>query len=376
MPSAEVARRITLFAAAAALLAAALFYIGAGTPIVADTLPAQLSDREFWKMITDFSEAGGYFRSDNLLSNEAGYQYVIPLLRKTIRSGGVYMGVGPEQNFTYMVGLQPKMAFIVDVRRLNMLEHLLYKALMELSGDRPEFLSRLFSRPRPLSLPADADPETLVRAYRESRPSADLFEANLELVIDYLVGAKGFVLSKEDQEGIQRVYQAFSDSGPDLSYSFHGGYGGFMGMPTYAELMTEDDGHSHNWHFLATEDQYQTVRRLQKNNLIVPLVGDFAGPKAIQSVANYLKQHGAVLSVFYTSNVEQYLFQDDENWRNFYANAAALPVDSTSTFVRYVLNSWRFSRRSRSLVSPISDLLTAYNRGRIRSYYDVIGMSW
>ena len=78
-------------------------------------------------MITDFSEAGGYFRSDNFLSNEAGYQHVIPLLKKSIRPGGVYLGVGPEQNFTYVVALEPKMAFIVDIRRQNMLEHLLIK---------------------------------------------------------------------------------------------------------------------------------------------------------------------------------------------------------------------------------------------------------
>ena len=376
MPSAEATRRSILFAAAAVLLLAALMYIGGGTATVPDTLPTKISDQEFWRMITDFSEAGGYFRSDNLLSNEAGFQAVIPLLRKTVRSGGIYMGVGPEQNFTYIVGLQPKLAFIVDIRRLNMLQHLLYKALMELSADRAEFLSRLFSRPRPPSLGADASAVQLVRAYQAAQPNAELFAANLEMVIDYLERTKGFGLTTGDEDDIRQVSQAFWDSGPELSYSFHGGYGRFRGMPTYGELMTEDDGHSHNWHFLANEEQYQIVQRLQKNNLIIPLVGDFAGPKAIQSVAQYLKQHAAVLSVFYTSNVEQYLFQDDENWRSFYANAAALPLDSSSTFVRYVLNSWRFPRRSRSLVSPIMDVLTAYDRGRIRSYYDVIGMSW
>src|SRR4030095_3794093 len=118
-----------------------------GPSNLSDTLPARLSDKEFWKIITDFSEAGGYFRSDNFLSNEAGYQEVIPVLKKSVRSGGVYLGVGPEQNFTYVVGLDPKMAFIFDIRRQNMLEHLLYKALMEKSSDRAEFLSRLFSRP-------------------------------------------------------------------------------------------------------------------------------------------------------------------------------------------------------------------------------------
>jgi hypothetical protein len=48
------------------------------------------------------------------------------------------------------------MAFIVDIRRGNMLELLLYKALFEISNDRAEFLSRLFSRPMPAALPRSA----------------------------------------------------------------------------------------------------------------------------------------------------------------------------------------------------------------------------
>src|SRR5437867_4039655 len=134
MQQAEFVRRITLFLAAAFLLAGPFFYVR-GPSSVPDTLPPRLTDKEFWKMITDFSEAGGYFRSDNFLSNEAGYQRVIPSLKKNVRSGGVYLGVGPEQNFTYVVAFEAKMAFIVDIRRQNMLEHLVYKALMELSSD-------------------------------------------------------------------------------------------------------------------------------------------------------------------------------------------------------------------------------------------------
>src|SRR5205814_381591 len=63
--------------------------------------------------------------------------------------GRVYMGVGPEQNFTYIVALKPKIAFIIDIRRGNLDLQLMYKALFELSKDRAEFVSRLFSRRRP-----------------------------------------------------------------------------------------------------------------------------------------------------------------------------------------------------------------------------------
>src|SRR3989442_11839671 len=88
----------------------------------AEPLPARLSDEAFWKMITGFSEEGGYFRFENFLSNELAFQYVIPALKELTKPGGVYLGVGPEQNFTYIVALEPKMAFITDIRRQNMLE--------------------------------------------------------------------------------------------------------------------------------------------------------------------------------------------------------------------------------------------------------------
>lgn len=375
MSTAEVARRITLFFAAAVLLIAALAYIPGGSRTVADTLPARLSDKEFWTMVNDFSEAGGYFRSDNFLSNETLYQHVIPTLRKSLQTGGVYVGVGPEQNFTYIVALEPKMAFIVDIRRQNMLEHLMYKALMEMSADRSEFLSRLFSRPRPPSLSANATPDVLVNAYEHVHADSDVFEKNLTSILEHLEKKRGFELSNEDEAAVRKVYQAFFDSGPDLAYTFVGGYGSFMGMPTYGELMTENDGYTRNWNFLATDDQYQMVRRLQERNLIVPLVGDFAGPKALRSIAAYMKQHDALLTAFYTSNVEQYLFQDDQSWKNFYENAGMLPIDSSSTFIRYVLSSWGYGRRSRTLVSPVADVMRSYDRGRIRGYYDIVDLS-
>src|SRR5437763_952796 len=109
----------------------------------AESLPSKLSDDAFWKMVTDFSEEGGYFRFENFLSTELGFQLVIPELKEITKPGGVYLGVGPEQNFTYILAIQPKIAFITDIRRQNMLELMMYKAFFELSADRPEFLSRL-----------------------------------------------------------------------------------------------------------------------------------------------------------------------------------------------------------------------------------------
>src|SRR5262245_45795312 len=140
---------------AAAVLAVACLSALSFAPafgVRAESLPLKLADEEFWKLTSEFSESNGYFQSDNLLSNELGMQYVIPQLVKQAKPGRVYMGVGPEQNFTYIAALKPKMVFIVDIRRGNRDLQLMYKALFELSSDRADFVSRLFSKPRPAGL--------------------------------------------------------------------------------------------------------------------------------------------------------------------------------------------------------------------------------
>src|SRR5262249_9425577 len=110
-----------------------------------DTIPRELDSRGFWRMVNDFSEEGGYFRFQ-FTSNEREFPAVIPHLENAVKPEGIYLGVGPEQNFTYIAATQPKVAFIFDIRRENMIEHLIYKALFELSANRAEFVSRLFSR--------------------------------------------------------------------------------------------------------------------------------------------------------------------------------------------------------------------------------------
>ena len=130
----------------------------------ASQVPTQISDSAFWRMVTDFSEPGGYFRSDNFVSNETSFQYVIPELQRTTSPGGVYLGVAPDQNFTYLIALKPRIAFIIDIRRQNLIHHLMLKAMIEMSKDRADFMSLLFARARPAGLGADATPEALFNA--------------------------------------------------------------------------------------------------------------------------------------------------------------------------------------------------------------------
>ncbi len=355
--------------------AIAIAVVAPNPAIAQNTLPLRLTDSTFWKMITDFSEPGGYFRSDNFVSNELAFQYVIPTLQKTTQPGGAYLGVGPDQNFTYLVALRPKLAFIVDIRRGNLEEHLLYKAAMEMSANRADFLSLLFCRPRPAGLDTNSTADALLSAYAGLAQSDTLYQKNLKAVKDWLTKHHAFALGDSDLAGIEYVYSAFAAAGPDLTYNFGsggGGYGGYgRGMPTYADLMVQTDGQGGHRGYIANEANYRALREMEMNNAIVPLVGNFAGPKAIRAVGAYVKEHGAIVTAFYLSNVEQYLWNGGDDGRKFLGNVATLPLDSTSTFIRSVFNGGG-GMRGTMILASILNQLQAFNDGRIQSYYGII----
>jgi hypothetical protein len=285
-------------------------------------LPLRLSDHDFWQLATDFSEQNGYFRSDTLTSNELGFQRVIPDLLARVQPGRAYLGVGPEQNFTYIAALRPALAIIIDVRRGNLLLHLMYKALFELAKDRTDFVSLLFSKPPPGGLGARSNAADLFAAFSDSPASGVLSTRTLKAIDDRLTKTHGFPLSAEDLRGIEYVYSAFHARGFAV-----------RPVPTYADLMTATDAEGVSRSDLATESGFAFLKELESNNLVVPAVGDFGGPKAIRAVGAYLKEHGATVSAFYLSNVEQYLRQD-RKWPAFCRSVAALPLDASSTFIR------------------------------------------
>ncbi len=368
--------------AVAGVLLAALY---ATSHARAQELPSRLSDSTFWKMVTDFSEPGGYFRSDNFVSNEMMFQYVIPTLQKTTKPGGAYLGVGPDQNFTYIIALKPKLAFIFDIRRGNLEEHLLYKALTEMSDNRADFLSRLFSRPRPAGLDTASSADVLLNAYAGVPSSDTLYQKNLKAVRDWLTKHHGFALGDSDLAGLEYVYSAFSAAGPELTYNFgnaRGGFGGYnRGMPTYAELMVLTDGVGGHRSYIASEANFRALREMELNNAIVPLAGNFAGDKAIKTVAKYLKDRNATVTAFYLSNVEQYLWNGSDDGRKFFGNVGALPLDSTSTFIRSIFNAGGFGGggggaiRGASVLGSMMDQLKAFTEGKINSYFDIIQLS-
>ena len=328
-------------------------------------------------MVTGFSEEAGSFRFQ-YMSNEREFAALIPELKKSTKPGGVYLGVGPEQNFSYIAALRPRIAFIFDIRRENMLEHLIYKAVFEMSPNRVEFISRLFSRKIPPGLSDKSTVNELFQAFGRVSGDAPLFTQNLQAIKDHLMKDRRFFLTP-DQSEIDAVYRTFFDAGPGIPYPGRN-FGGFYGG-SYAVLMTATDDDGQPRSYLASEDNYLFLREMQRQNLIVPLVGNFAGTKAIRAAAGYLKEHQATVTTFYTSNVEQYLYEQGDDWQRFYANLATLPVDSSSTLIRsshFAPAGARLRRVPSNYVmlrSSIADLVKAFKEGHIQNYYNAIQMS-
>jgi hypothetical protein len=339
--------RFALLVVALAVLA---WPAATGQARLAPEVPAQLSDAAFWRLSQAFSEPGGTFHSDNFISNEGRFQDVIPELVSRVKPGGVYLGVGPEQNFTYIAAVRPRLVFIVDIRRGNLHEHLLYKALFELSADRAEFLSRLFSRKRPAGLSATTPVAALFAAYRDVAASPEIYAANLKAVLALLNGQHRLALSKADQDGIDYVYRtAFFREGPELGYALTGS-GRAGGVPSYADLMVMTDAAGKAWSYLSTEERFAFLKDLESKNLIVPVVGNFGGAQALRAVGAHVRELGARVNTFYLSNVEQYLRQDGI-WDAFCANVASMPIDATSTFIRSVRGGGAGSRTGRGGVA-------------------------
>jgi hypothetical protein len=338
----------------------------------AAALPARLTDAEFWSLVETMSEPDGYFRSDNLVSNEDTFQYVIPDLQRVVKPGGVYVGVGPDQNFTFIANLKPGVVFIPDIRRGNLHMHLMYKVLMEESADRADFLARLFSRKRPAGLTATTPVDKLFGAFEDVPASKTLFDETRQLIRASLKKRHGFGLTEIDDAGIDFILGNFFTAGPFLQYS--SAPVGRTRYPSFAELQMATDGAGLARAYLATEENYRAVRDLERKNLIVPLVADFGGPKTFRAIGAWVRERKANVTTLYTSNVEQYLFQD-QKWNDFAGNVAALPLDETSTLIRSCFNMCLSpvpGSRVLMLLDSMPAMLRDHQAGMIGSYYDVL----
>lgn len=335
----------------------------------------QVSAGQFGRYIEQWSEPEGYFDSDNFLSNETSYLHVIDDLRSRVNPGGIYLGVGPDQNFSYIVHTRPMLAIITDIRRQNMLEHLWYKALFSLASNRVEFVALLVSRETP-RLKAGAGLEEILNAVQVAPTSNALFSKNLTAVKKALTGTDKLQLSADDLAKIEYVYRTFWEENLNLRFSSIG-RGNALNYPTLAEMLLETDRHGREQSYLSSEELFQWLKKFEGENRLIPIVGDFAGSHALRAVGTFLKTNGLHVSAFYTSNVEYYLF-GRPTWARYVANVKSLPIGDDSIFIRSYFATGPVhplnvpGHRSTSLVASMSRFVQDYDARHIESYWDIV----
>jgi len=348
----------------------------AKAPDKLESLPAA----EFSRLIRELSEESGYFRSDNFTSNETAYLTVVDTMRRLGASGGAYLGVGPEQNFTYIAKIRPRIAFIVDIRRQAMIQHLMYKAIFHLSPDRAQFLSRLFSRPLPKDKAPkpDAPIQDILTFFSQAAADEKTYAANLAAIRKTIEDEFQFPLSEGDLKSLDYVYRSFREDGLDISYRMDDSRGGYF--PSLKDLILQTDLNNKPGNYLASKEDYDFVRDMHRKNLIIPVVGDFAGKKALRAVGDYLRKNGFTVTAFYTSNVEQYLFQN-EVFAGFVDNVRTLPIDDRSLFIRSATGRFPHparlpGHRASTLLQQMKLFLKDFNEGRYQSYFDLVTINY
>lgn len=339
--------------------------LGPGEPI---------SDSAFAALSARISGPGGYFNSDNLVSNEDGYLKVLGALKRLDVRGGAYVGVGPDQNFSYIAAIRPDIAFVVDIRRDNLLEQLLLKALMERAPTRVQFLAGLTGRPAPADTAGwrGRSIDEIV-AYIDRTPVDSTVVLALRREIGQAVRSYGIPLTAEDLSTIRRFHAAFIDEGMGLRFT-SAGRGPRPWYPTYRQLVTATDMAGQEASYLSSAARYRLVRELELENRVIPVVGDLAGDKALKELGAVLREMGLKLTAFYVSNVEFYLWRAG-TFPGWVANLKALPATSNAVVIRSYFPGFR--RRlpfaipgylATQILQPVDTL----EKGDFATYYDLV----
>lgn len=365
-----------------ALVSLALLMVIATLVAAPRSLDAQHStDSSFAGLVARLSEAAGYFDSDNIISNEASYLQIASQLQKVGVHGGMYIGVGPDQNFSYIALIRPSIALMLDIRRDNMLEHLLFKSYFAVARNRLEYLCLLFGKP----VPPDIDKWTgrsigLIVAYLDRTPTDSATVGATRRASNERIARFGVPLDARDRDMIDRYRAEFVADGFETRYSSLG-RNNRMDYPSFGQLLMATDRAGRQLSYIASEDAFQFVRSMQLHDQIIPVVGNVAGNKAMRTIAQYATAHRLVLSAFYLSNVEQYLITRDGGFDAFAANVKAIPHDSTSVIIRSYFGRFGathplyvpgIANLSTSMIEPVDSFLRRYASGSIRSYPDLV----
>ncbi len=332
------------------------------------TFPAR--DERLATVVDQLSDSSDGPHADNFVSNEDSFPRVAATLAKRAHPGGIYLGVGPDQNFTYIAQARPALAFIVDFRRRNLLLHLLHKALFSLAVDRVSYLERLTAR-HVRRFPLSPTAEDLVDAFSKAPFDRNRLDQTISEVVAVL---RPLALIRDEEWSTLATIHARL-AGPGI----HARFLALRIYPTFARLMTTTGRDGQPSHLFARESFYQVVRSCQLGDRVIPVVGDFSSLSTLPRLGDWLRKRGFSVDVFYTSDVEFFLLRSGK-FSPYLANLIQLPWSREAVIVRTstreIVHSERFAGdSSTTIVRPVARFLKAAKSGEIRTLDDLFAES-
>jgi len=334
-----------------------------------------LSCAEWRQLCHELSEWSGYFFSDNIVSNESSFLQPATALT-AIPPGLAYLGVGPEQTFSYLAIVKPSLAFVIDLRRDNFRLHLLYKALFALAETRAQWLAMLLGRPYGANTVGDsgASLSELIGALQRSTPTGAAFRRAHDRVVSQLA-ALAMLTGSSDRRALARLHRRFFDEQLDITFQLR--RPSRQSYPSLRTLLLSRSADGKHGGFLASRASYSWVRAMQLENRVIPLVGDLTGHHTLVGIGAQLRRRQLPLGLVYLSNAEQYVF-DERRWNRWLSNAAQLPIAEQGLLLRSYVDQGKAhprqmpGHRMTNTVHLPGAFLARAQQGGFRNYWQVV----
>lgn len=325
-------------------------------------------DQSFGERIHALSQPETGPHADNFLTNEESYLRVANDLAERFPEGTVYLGVGPDQNFSYIAHARPAWAFILDYRRRNTRLHLLHKALFALCRDRVEYLSWLLAR-HPRSLSPSPTASELVEGFTDRPLNSGLLDQARREVERYLRPLG--ILSDREWEDLWSIQARLA--GPGLNARF-------LALPIYpsfGQLIQSKSRRGNPAHLLAEDTLFDRVRRLQIQDRITPIVADFSREASLIALSDWLRSRRLCVGALYISDVEFFLLKAGQrSWRNYIGNLEALPWAEGAVLIRTSTREIEHPERippdhSTTILRSVSQFLKLEHASKLQSIDDL-----
>ena len=332
-------------------------------------------DQKFIDLIRNLSDAPtGPASADNLMTNEDSIASVADQICSEVPPDQVYLGVGPDQNFSIMALAQPSAGFIIDYRRKNQLLHLMHQFLIQLSTSRTDYFTNFWCRNANSNGISNKQPvtEDLTAGFESEK----LDQARLIKLreIMQLEMKKWNILSSDDIEEMGRIQARLAGPGPDARFLALKMY------PTLKQLITQKTRSGKPGHWLASEGLFGKVRKLVLSEKVFPLVGDWAREPRSQvsffsRLGEYLSSNGQKIGCFYISDVEFFLLRQG-TFSNYLANLGKLPWHPDARIIRTSTLEIEHPERikgnsSTTICRPVQALLRNGQQGKLKRWDDL-----